>query len=88
VTDTGGNRYRTETRSIRLIPSFKLTLSGTPPKLSWPATPSLRYDVLATTNPADPFQAVTTLLASTTVLQWPVPAPTAAAGFYRVRLSP
>ncbi len=88
VTDTSGNRYQTETRSIRLIPSFNLTLSGTPLKLSWATIPGLRYDVLAATNPARSFQTVTSLVASNTVLQWPVPGPSAAASFYRVSLSP
>ena len=30
VTDTAGNRYQTETEWIRLIPSFKLSISGSP----------------------------------------------------------
>jgi uncharacterized protein (TIGR03790 family) len=88
VTDTSGNRYQTETDWIRLIPSFKLSISGVPLALSWPATPGVPYTVLATTNLDSPFQTVTSFVASSTLVQWPIPAPAGAASFYRVSLSP
>jgi len=87
VTDTAGNRYQTETDWIRL-PAFKLSLSGAPVTLSWAAIPGQRYNVLSATNPASTFQAVTSFLASNTLIQWPLPSPTGAIRFYRVSLSP
>jgi hypothetical protein len=88
VTDTTGNRHQTETVWIRLVQPFALSLSGTPLKLSWPATMGVSYDILATTNPAGAFQLVTSLVASNTVVQWPIPVPADTATFFRVRLSP
>jgi uncharacterized protein (TIGR03790 family) len=88
VTDTEGNRYQTETDWVRLIPAFKLNLSGTPLQLSWPAIPGVSYDVLATTNLANAFQTVTSIVAASTLVQWPIPLPAGAASFYRVSLSP
>jgi hypothetical protein len=88
VTDTGGRQYQTETDWIRLIPSFKLSLSGAPLQLSWAAIPGQRYNVLATTNLSSAFQSVTLVVASNALVQWPIPAPAGAASFYRVSLSP
>jgi uncharacterized protein (TIGR03790 family) len=73
---------------IRLIQSFKVSISGSPLTLSWPAIPGQRYDLLATTNLASAFQTVTSIVASNAIIQWPIPAPAAAASIYRVRLSP
>jgi len=88
VTDTAGNRYQTQTAWIRLAQPFTLTLSGTPLKLSWPATLGASYDILATTNPASAFQTVTSLVASDAIVEWLIPAPADTATFFRVRLSP
>ena len=88
VTDTGGKQYQTQTDWIRLIPSFALSLSSAPLMLSWPSIPGQGYHVLATTNLAAAFQTVTSLVASNTIVQWPIPAPAGAASFYRVSLSP
>jgi hypothetical protein len=88
VTDTAGNRYQTETAWIRLVPSIQLNLSGAPLKLSWPAAPGVGYDVLAATNLAGAFQTVTSIVASSALVQWPIPAPASAASFYRVSVSP
>jgi hypothetical protein len=88
VTDTGGRQYQTETDWIRL-PYYTVSISSTPLKLSWwPALPGLRYNVLATTNLARAFQTVTSLVASSTLVQWLIPAPAGTASFYRVSLSP
>ena len=88
VTDTNGNRYQTPTVGIRLIPSFTLSISLAPLQLSWSAMPGLRYDVLATTNLSAAFQTVTSLVASNTIIHWPIPTSSVAASFYRVSLSP
>ena len=87
VTDTAGNQYQTETDWIRL-PYYKVSISSAPLKLSWPAIPGQRYNILSTTNLASAFQTVTSVVASNTVVQWPIPAPVRAARFYRVSLSP
>ena len=87
VTDTAGNRYQTETDWIRL-PAFNLSLSGPPLTLSWPASPGATYQVLVTTNLAGSFQPVTSIVASSSLVQWLVPSPAGAARFYRVSLSP
>ena len=88
VTDTAGARYQTQTDWIRLVPSFKLVIAGSPWVLSWAAIPGQRYDVLATTNLSSAFQPVASLTASNALAQWPISAPGGAAAFYRVRLSP
>lgn len=88
VTDTAGNRYQTETAWIRLVPTIQLNLAGVPLKLSWPAAPGVSYDVLAATNLAGAFQTVTSIVASSALVQWPIPAPANAASFYRVSVSP
>jgi uncharacterized protein (TIGR03790 family) len=88
VTDSLGNQYRTETVLIRLVPSFTISLTGPTPTLSWPAIPGQQYDVMATTKLVTPFQIVTSITATGPSAQWPIPATTAAATFYRVRLSP
>jgi uncharacterized protein (TIGR03790 family) len=88
VTDTGGHQYQTETDWIRLIPPFELSISGTPPTLSWPAIPGVRYDVLRATSPLGVFQTVTSLVASNALLQWPIPTTAGTARIYRVSLSP
>lgn len=91
VTDTGGHYYQTQTEWVRLvtpISPFKLTLSGTPLKLSWPATIGLNYDVLTTTNLATSFQPLISIVASNTTVQWPIPAPAGTANFFRVRYRP
>ena len=87
VTDTGGKHYQTETHWIRLIPSFKLSISAAPLKLSWAAIPSQRYNVLATTNLVGAFQAVTSVVASNALFEWPIPTTAGTAMFYRVSLS-
>ena len=86
VTDTTGNRYRTQTDWIRLVPSFKLSITGRPLVLSWAAIPGQSYVVLATTNPATAFQPVASVTATNALAQWPISAPGGAAAFYRVQM--
>jgi hypothetical protein len=75
VTDTVGNQYETQTDWIRLIPSFLLSICSPPLTLFWSTILGQGYDVLAKTNLASPFQTLTSLLASSTFIQWPIPPP-------------
>jgi uncharacterized protein (TIGR03790 family) len=86
VTDTNGNRYQTPTDWIRVIPSFTLSISGAPLTLSWQAIPGVGYNILATTNLSMAFETVGSVIASNTLVQWPIPAPLGSASFYRVSL--
>jgi uncharacterized protein (TIGR03790 family) len=86
VTDTNGNRYQTPTDWIRVIPSFRLSLLGAPLTLSWQAIPGVGYNILATTNLSATFETVASVVASNTLVQWPIPAPLGSPSFYRVSL--
>jgi len=86
VTDTAGHQYQTQSVWYRVFPAITLTLDGSPPVLSWPATLDSQYTVQATTNLLSAFQTVATLTATNTLVQWPVTNNTGAA-FYRVLLS-
>jgi hypothetical protein len=84
VTDQAGHQYQTQTISYRIIP-LTLTLTATPPVLSWPALTGHQYDLQFTTNLTGAFQTLTTLTATNTVMQWPITT-AGRAGYYRVRL--
>ena len=71
-----------------MSPPFALSIADGPPRLSWPAIPGQRYDVLAASNLSTTFLTVTSLVASNSVIQWPIPASSASASFYRVALRP
>ena len=86
VTDSAGHRYQTQT-IWEIIPVITLTLAGTPPVLAWPAILGRQYDLQSTTNLATAFQTVTNIVATNSVIQWPITA-TGNAGFYRVQLAP
>ena len=88
VTDAFGNQFRTETTSIRIVPSFPVSISAQPLALSWPSVPGLTYEILSTTNLAGPFQIAGSLTASGTNTQWAIPLPTKSQAFFRVQLSP
>ena len=88
VTDTSGHRYQTQILSVRLVPSFAVSITGSPLLLSWPSIFGLSYDILTTTNLQTSFQVVTSFVVSNSVAQWLVPAPTGAASFYRIGLTP
>lgn len=88
ATDSLGNRYRTGTAWIRLIPSIQLSITGPPLTLTWQAIPGRQYDILATTNLSAAFQSVASVVASNSIAQWPVSAPDGAVSFYRVLLTP
>jgi hypothetical protein len=87
VTDTLGNRYRTETLQLRIIPSFKVEIMASPLTLTWPSVPGLSYNILACTNLSTGFQRVATVTAADTTVQWPIPSPSANESYYRVELS-
>lgn len=88
VTDTVGNRYRTQTTWFRIIPSITLNIAGPPLTLSWPAIPGDQYDILATTNLSNGFQTAASVVASNSIVQWPIPSAVGGEEFYRVRLVP
>jgi uncharacterized protein (TIGR03790 family) len=88
VTDTSGHHYRTQTQWLQLVPSMTLSLSASPLTLSWPTTPGVNYQVLSTTNLTSSFQAVATISATGSSIQWPVTAPGGQTAFYRVQLAP
>jgi uncharacterized protein (TIGR03790 family) len=86
VTDSSGNQYQTPTDWIRVIPSFTLSISGSPLTLSWQAVPGVGYNILATTNLSRAFQTVASVVATNTLAQWPIPTPVGPASYYRVSL--
>ena len=88
VTSSSGQQYRTQTISIRLVPSIPLSISPPPFVLSWSSSAGLSYDVLAATNLLTGFQTVATVTASGQTTQWPVSAPGGTQAFYRIRLRP
>jgi hypothetical protein len=87
VTDNSGNRYRTETIRLRIVPSFSLTISQAPLELSWPAISGQKYDVLYSTNSSSGFVITDSVTATNSAVHWPLPAPTIPT-FYRVRFAP
>jgi uncharacterized protein (TIGR03790 family) len=86
VTDQSGHRFQTST-VWSILPAITLTLTGTPPVLAWPALPDHQYNLQFTTNLAAGFQTVGTIMASDSVLYWPI-STTNRAAFYRVELGP
>ena len=86
VTDASGNQYQTETLGYRVFPAITLALAGKPPVLSWPATLGYQYNVQATTNLLAGFQTVASLMATNTLVQWPV-TNNSGAEYYRVLLN-
>ncbi len=91
VTDRLGKTYRTQTQWLRIVNTetpFNLTLSGIPLTLSWPALAGRQYEIRSTTNLANTFQPVASVLASNCVGLWPLPASGAANAWFRVRSAP
>jgi len=87
VTDQAGHLYQTQTVAYRIIPTITLTMTGTPPMLSWQSIPYRQYDIESTTNLAAGFQTVATIMATNSIIQWPI-STTGGSGFYQVRLEP
>jgi hypothetical protein len=86
VTDQAGIRFQTATIWY-LLPALTLTLTGAPPMVAWPAIPSRQYDLQFATGLTTGFHTVATILATNSVMQWPL-SMAHDAGFYRVRLDP
>jgi hypothetical protein len=86
VTGQDGRRYQTPT-IWSMVPTLTLTLTGSPPVLTWPAIPGCQYDVQATTNLAGVFQTLATITATNGIIQWPMVTAQSAA-FYRVLYHP
>jgi hypothetical protein len=86
VSDTAGNQYQTEIIWVRLVPSFRITITTSPPTLSWPAIPGRQYDILSTTNLFTPFQVVDSVTATNSLIVWTIPGSEALTSFYQVRL--
>jgi uncharacterized protein (TIGR03790 family) len=90
VTASNGKQYRTETKWIEIVSSdvaFPVAITSPPPTLTWPATPGRSYDILSTTNLANPFQLRDTVTPTSSVGQWTETNNTAGQRFYRVRTS-
>jgi hypothetical protein len=86
LTDTLGHQYRTETAWIRLVPSFRLSITASPLTLSWPAIPGQAYEILMTTDLSSSPQPVTSITAANSSIEWPIPDPGRSTAFYQVRL--
>ena len=86
VTDTSGRQYQTQTVWIRLVPSFRLEITASPPTLFWPAIPSQSYEILMTTNLSTSLEPVASVTATNSSIQWSIPDPGPSPVFYRVRL--
>jgi hypothetical protein len=86
LTDGLGHQYQTETVWIRLVPSFRLSITASPPTLSWPAIPGQTYEILMTLDLSSSPQPVASITATNSSVQWPIPNPGPTPAFYQVRL--
>jgi uncharacterized protein (TIGR03790 family) len=88
VTTATGKQYRTQTISVRLFatePSFPVSISAPPLKLTWPATPGKTYNILSTTNLTIPFQVRDSVTVSNSLGQWVETNATSRQRFYRLQ---
>ncbi|MGH7969207.1 MAG: hypothetical protein ACREIC_10830, partial [Limisphaerales bacterium] len=88
VTAANGAQYRTETLWVRINsppPAFSITITAPPATLSWPALVGQNYNILTTTNLADPFQVLATITATNSLASWTDTNPVASERFYRVQ---
>lgn len=91
VTRADDKSYRTETKWVRVIgnePPFSLSVAGTAPTLSWPATAGRRYEVLSTTNVATGFSVRGAITPTNALGQWSETNNAASQRHYRVRATP
>jgi hypothetical protein len=84
VTPVAGTAYRTETRWLRIIPSFSLTVLTQPVRLSWAATAGCTYQVWSGPDPISITNLRETLTASNTPVVWVDPSASPPTRFYRV----
>jgi hypothetical protein len=89
VTASTGKQYRTDTKWIRLVAApdgpFALSIHTPPPTLSWPATAGRTYNILSTTNLANPFVLSGSLTPSNSTAIWTATNPLAPKAFYRIQ---
>lgn len=88
VTAVTGKQYRTETKWIRLFstePTFPVSISAPPLKLTWPATPGKVYEILSSLNVVGAYQVRDSLTVSNSLGQWVETNSSSAQRFYRVR---
>lgn len=91
VTRDDGQQYRTETKWIRINSNdtpFALTVTGSAPEITWPATAGRRYEVLSATNVADAFVLRDSVVPTNSPGRWTETNHTAPQRFYRVRSVP
>jgi hypothetical protein len=88
VTDSFGNRYRTQPIALRIVPSLNISISPQPLALSWGAAPGLTYEVLSSSSVVGPFQPMATVQAADANVRWEIPVSSGAQAFYRVQLLP
>jgi hypothetical protein len=78
----------TETKWIRLFatePTFPVSISTPPVKLTWPATPGKTYDVLTSTNVVGTYQVRDSVTVSNSLGQWVETNASSVQRFYRLR---
>jgi len=89
VTAANGDRYRTETKWLRLVgaePPILIRLTQvTPPVIAWPATPGRRYEILAAADLGAPFQVTASITPANTAASWTETNPFSPSRFYRVQ---
>jgi hypothetical protein len=90
VTDSSGNKYRTQTKWIRLIgsePPFQIGLTTPPPTIGWAASAGRSYDILSATDPNATFELRDTFGPSNSAGLWIDTNTPTPRSFYRVRTS-
>lgn len=91
VTRNDGQKYRTDTKWIRLIgaePPLQLTITASPTALHWNATAGRSYDILTTLNPGFPFGLRDTLVPTNSGANWIETNISSQTRYYRIRVSP
>jgi hypothetical protein len=88
VTRDDGIQYRTETRWIRIGPSFILNIDSSGPTLSWQAQTGGFYEVYSATNVTGAYQLRDSLTATNPTAQWLETNDIVPQQFYRVRMLP
>lgn len=86
-----GRQYRTETKWIRLNTAdapFPVSIAGTEPTLSWPATAGRRYEVLSTLGVTNSFALRDAVVPTNSPGRWSETNNAATNRFYRVRTAP
>ena len=88
VTRADGKQYRTETRWLRIVgaePPFVVSVAGTAPTLTWPATAGRGYQVLSATEATNTFSVRATVTPTNSTGSWSETNNSSLQRFYRVR---